>query len=170
MFALRVGSCSFLRSSTSKYIGPRCLAMVQATETTSTKPGEDFWQKNQRLSRPMSPHLTIYKPQLTSMLSISHRGTGLAMSALLSGFGIGMLALPCTYPYYLGLVANMAIGPAIIYSTKFIIAFPFWFHGFNGVRHLVWDLGYGFTLRTLYQSGWVVVSLATLTTAITAYL
>lgn len=52
-------------------------------------PQEDFWDKNKRLDRPLSPHLTIYKFQLTSMLSITHRGTGLALSALMSGFAIG---------------------------------------------------------------------------------
>ena len=45
--------------------------------------------KQARLSRPLSPHLTIYKPQLTSMLSISHRMTGVAMSAALTSFSIG---------------------------------------------------------------------------------
>ena len=52
-------------------------------------PGENHFDKNRRLKRPMSPHLTIYKPQLTSMLSISHRGTGMAMASVLWGFSIG---------------------------------------------------------------------------------
>lgn len=52
-------------------------------------PGESFDAKNKRLSRPLSPHLTIYKPQLTSMLSITHRGTGVFLSVLISGFSIG---------------------------------------------------------------------------------
>ncbi len=50
---------------------------------------EEFFSKNERLSRPLSPHLTIYKPQWTSMLSITHRGTGCFQSALLSGFALG---------------------------------------------------------------------------------
>ncbi len=49
---------------------------------------EEFFAKNTRLDRPVSPHLTIYKPQLTSMLSITHRGTGCFQSALLSGFAV----------------------------------------------------------------------------------
>lgn len=170
MILLRAGGSILRSSSSQKFISPRCLAMVQTTETPSTKPGETFWKKNERLARPMSPHLTIYKPQLTSMLSISHRGTGVALSVLLSGFGIGMLALPSTYPYYLGLVHDMQFGPALIYSAKFLIAFPFFFHTFNGVRHLIWDLGYGFSLRHLYQSGWSVVAISTLASAIAAYL
>merc|ERR1719516_453325 len=43
--------------------------------------GKEFWSKNKALNRPLSPHLTIYKFQLTSMLSITHRATGLAQSA-----------------------------------------------------------------------------------------
>ncbi|KAA0201836.1 hypothetical protein HAZT_HAZT002968 [Hyalella azteca] len=51
---------------------------------------EEYFSKNQRLGRPLSPHLSIYKPQLTSVLSISHRATGVLLSSLLSGFGIGV--------------------------------------------------------------------------------
>ncbi len=50
---------------------------------------EEFFAKNERLGRPTSPHLTIYSPQMTSMLSITHRGTGVVMSCALSGFAIG---------------------------------------------------------------------------------
>ena len=54
---------------------------------------EDFWAKNKRLHRPISPHLTIYKPQITSMLSISHRGTGLMLASVIYGFSIGLFFL-----------------------------------------------------------------------------
>merc|ERR1712156_146301 len=47
---------------------------------------EQFWDKNKRLGRPTSPHLTIYKPQMTSLLSVTHRGTGIAQSVILTGF------------------------------------------------------------------------------------
>jgi len=119
---------------------------------------EDFWAKNRRLRRPTSPHLTIYKPQITSMLSISHRGTGLFLSAVMSGFSIGIVALPNSYPYYLNLVETMHYGGSLIFLAKFALAFPFMFHTCNGVRHLVWDLGYGFTLKQLYGTGYLVVA------------
>jgi len=170
MIISRVAGGSILRSQSLKSFSPRCFAMIQADSATSHKPGETYWEKNKRLARPVSPHLTIYKPQLTSLLSISHRGTGLALSALISTFGIGMLYLPHTYPYYLGQLALLSIGPAVIYTAKSIIAFPFWFHTLNGIRHLTWDMGYGFSLRRLYQSGWGVVALAVLATAITVSL
>ena len=56
--------------------------------------GKEFWSKNKALNRPISPHLTIYKFQLTSMLSITHRATGLIQSAMLTGVGAGALMLP----------------------------------------------------------------------------
>jgi len=132
--------------------------------------GECFDAKNKRLARPMSPHLTIYKPQLTSMLSITHRGTGLLLSGVISGFSIGMMALPSHYPYYLNMVAQMQMGPAIIFAAKFAIVFPFMFHTFNGIRHLIWDMGYGFSLRALYQSGYSVLALAVVAASIVCYL
>merc|ERR1719427_2490440 len=77
--------------------------------------GKEFWSKNKKLGRPMSPHLTIYKPQLTSMLSITHRGTGLAQSGYLSIIGIGSLFLPGNFPSFLAEVSAMHFGPALIF-------------------------------------------------------
>merc|ERR1711874_880057 len=103
--------------------------------------GKEFWSKNKALRRPISPHLTIYKFQLTSMLSITHRGTGLAQSAMLTGAGLGALLLPGNFPLFLNDVAAMHFGGAIIFSTKFILAWPVMFHLWNGFRHLAWDMG-----------------------------
>lgn len=51
--------------------------------------------KNARLNRPMSPHLTIYQPQLTTILSITHRATGVALSGVTAGFGA------CKFSFFL---------------------------------------------------------------------
>ena len=108
--------------------------------------------------RPLSPDLQIYRPQLTSVLSISHRVTGITLS-------VGTLLL------VLWLLAA-AVGPQA-YSTvqsfmhswlglllMFGWTFSFFFHLCNGIRHLVWDAGYGFELRTIYASGWTVVAVS----------
>jgi len=118
---------------------------------------EDFWLKNKRLNRPVSPHLTIYQFQITSMLSITHRGTGLAMSGLMSGFAIGMLAVPQSFPHYYALLSASPSGTAMIFTAKLILAFPFMFHFMNGIRHLAWDLGKGFGLKELYMTGYGVL-------------
>merc|ERR1712066_371248 len=106
---------------------------VSAAETAAG--GEDFFERNKRLARPTSPHLTIYKMQLTAVLSITHRGTGLLQSALLSG--------------------------AAILAAKFAIAFPFTFHLFNGIQHLVWDTGRNLAIPAVYSTGWTMVGVST---------
>jgi len=125
------------------------------------KPDEGFWEKNDRLKRPTSPHLSIYKPQITSVLSVTHRGTGLALSGILSGFGIGMLLLPGCYGQYLEMISSMHFGGACIFAAKFLLAWPFMFHFANGLRHLAWDLGKGFQMKEVYATGWSVVALST---------
>lgn len=60
---------------------------VKTAQEIENKVGETHDEKNGRLQRPMSPHLTIYKPQLTTMLSITHRGTGVALSGFTTGLG-----------------------------------------------------------------------------------
>ncbi|XP_066989330.1 succinate dehydrogenase cytochrome b560 subunit, mitochondrial [Macrobrachium rosenbergii] len=166
---LRIASrgCSFAHTKPISLQGPFATQWMRVSTTSSClalKPqsAEDFWAKNKRLRRPVSPHLTIYKPQITSMLSLTHRATGIALSIVMSGFSIGMLALPNSYPFYLDLIQSMQFGGFIIFGAKFALALPFIYHLNNGIRHLVWDLGYGFTLRTLYKTGYFVMILSVL--------
>jgi len=122
---------------------------------------EGFWDKNKRLARPMSPHLTIYKPQMTTMLSITHRGTGLAQSGILTGFAIFGMASNYSYPWVLAQVAQFSfMGPALIFLGKFAIAWPVMYHLFNGCRHLAWDMGHGFSMPELYKTGYTVLALS----------
>lgn len=142
------------------YQWTRALFTTPSATAMKAQSAEDYWSKNKRLRRPVSPHLTIYKPQITSMLSLSHRFTGLLLSTVISGFSIGMLALPGSYPHYLSLIQSMEFGGVAIYGAKFLLALPFMYHVANGIRHLVWDLGWGFTLRTLYKTGYVVIGIS----------
>lgn len=64
---------------------------IKNAQEVDYKEGETHDEKNYRLSRPMSPHLTIYKFQLTTMLSITHRATGVALSGVTAGLGTGKL-------------------------------------------------------------------------------
>merc|ERR1712059_201927 len=108
--------------------------------------------------------------QLTSVLSITHRTTGLIQSAMLSAVGLGAVALPGSFPTYLAMMQDMHYGLVVIFATKFILAWPVFFHLFNGFRHLAWDLGRGLKLPEIYKTGWTAVTLATLTTLIVAAL
>merc|ERR1711893_277306 len=129
---------------------------------------EQFWDKNKRLARPMSPHLTIYKPQMTSMLSITHRGTGLAQSVILSGFAVFGIASNYSFPWLLSQVSQFGIGGGLIFVGKFAIAWPVMYHLFNGVRHLAWDMGHGFSMPELYKTGYTVLGLSIISAAIVA--
>merc|ERR1719342_628982 len=57
-------------------------------------------------------------------------------------------------------VQALNLGPALITTAKFVIAWPFVYHLFNGVRHLSWDMGKGFQMTDLYKTGWTVVALS----------
>ena len=83
-----------LRAKTTMLPSLQTMATMKPISQSEHLTGKEFWSKNKALNRPISPHLTIYKFQLTSMLSITHRATGLAQSAMLSGVGLGALLIP----------------------------------------------------------------------------
>ncbi|TFK34542.1 succinate dehydrogenase cytochrome b560 subunit [Crucibulum laeve] len=124
----------------------------------------------QRLRRPSSPHFTIYQPQLTWLGSIANRATGGALSALLYGFSIAYLVAPGTFDstHVIEFVAGL---PDVVkYAGKALLAAPFTFHAFNGLRHLSWDLGKFLSLKAAYATGYVVIGASAVSTvALTLY-
>ncbi|XP_029435351.1 succinate dehydrogenase cytochrome b560 subunit, mitochondrial [Rhinatrema bivittatum] len=132
--------------------------------TTAKEEMEQFWDKNTKSNRPMSPHVTIYRWSLPMMMSITHRGTGIAMSAGVSLFGLAALSLPGDYASYLELIKSFSFGPMFLCSLKFILTFPLMYHTWNGVRHLAWDMGKGFKIPQVYQSAYIVLALTMLST------
>ncbi|XP_062820996.1 succinate dehydrogenase cytochrome b560 subunit, mitochondrial [Anolis carolinensis] len=130
--------------------------------TTAKEEMAQFWDKNTQSKRPLSPHITIYQWSLPMMMSISHRGTGVAMSLGVSLFGLSALVLPGHFADYLDLIRSLSLGPVLIYSAKFALAFPLSFHTWNGIRHLAWDMGKGFKIPQVYQSGVLVLVLTVL--------
>jgi succinate dehydrogenase / fumarate reductase, cytochrome b subunit len=112
--------------------------------------------------RPLSPDLQIYRPQLTSVLSISHRVTGIALSVgalFLVSWLLAAAAGPQTYSSVEGFMRSW-LGLLLMFGWTFSL----FFHLCNGIRHLVWDAGYGFELGTIYASGWTVVAASTVLT------
>jgi succinate dehydrogenase (ubiquinone) cytochrome b560 subunit len=161
--AVRVATarCSLLRPSLlcyGKSIQPA------AYSASASKPNEDYFEKNKRLNRPLSPHLSIYKWQITMTMSISHRTTGLILTGALYGVGIGTLLLPNNFPYYINLLQAAHLSPALLGVAKFSLAYPLVFHFCSGLRHLAWDMGYGFEIGDFYKSGYAVVALSALLT------
>jgi succinate dehydrogenase / fumarate reductase cytochrome b subunit len=105
--------------------------------------------------RPLSPHLQIYKPQLTSMLSIAHRATGVGL-ALGTPFLVWWLVAAGSTANAFG-VAQSFFGSWLGLLLLFGWTFAFFYHLCTGIRHLMWDTGYGLDLRTTYISGWTVL-------------
>ncbi|BBK40079.1 succinate dehydrogenase cytochrome b556 subunit [Allostella vacuolata] len=107
-------------------------------------------------SRPMSPHLQIYRPQLTSVLSILHRATGVALTVgtlVLVWWLVAAAAGPGPFAAARGFIGSW-FGLLILFGWTFAL----FFHLCNGIRHLFWDAGLGFELKTVYASGWAVVA------------
>ncbi len=114
--------------------------------------------------RPLSPHLSIYRPEITSVLSILHRLSGLVL-------GLGMVALAVFLWATAAGPAAFRVGAAAfssLFGSAFLVAVSaaFFYHLANGVRHLFWDAGLGFEMGAVRASGWFVVGLAVLLTAL----
>ena len=115
--------------------------------------------------RPLSPHLQIYRPQMTSATSIFHRMTGAALA-------LGALAVT-------GWLCAAASGGVVWDSLQYFRTsllgammlfgwlWCFVYHLLNGIRHLKWDTGYGLTIKSANLSGWlIIISSAIITVAI----
>ena len=105
--------------------------------------------------RPLSPHLQVYKPQLTSILSILHRGTGIVLSIgsiFLVSWILVLTLGESAYQIYSKLVNNW-FGKLVIFG----FTFGLFYHLSNGIRHLFWDAGYGYDLKDAYISGFAVI-------------
>ena len=105
--------------------------------------------------RPLSPHLQIYRPEITSILSIFHRITGITLSvgSILLVLWIFTLSLGKSYYEYYTMFSQSWIGVLIFIGFTFVLNY----HLSNGIRHLFWDLGYGYELATVYKSGFAVI-------------
>ena len=105
--------------------------------------------------RPLSPNVQIYRPQLTSVLSVLNRITGIVLSLGAVALVVWLLAAAAG-PEDFSVVQN-AIATWAGQIVLFGFTFAFFLHLCGGIRHLVWDTVHGFELRSIYISGWVVV-------------
>lgn len=119
---------------------------------------------NRPVNRPLSPHLQVYRPQLTSMLSILHRMTGIALAIgalYLATWVIYAASNPHAYALFQGFNTSI-VGRIVLGGWLFCL----FYHLCNGIRHLFWDAGYGFELKDAYRSGWIVVVVSLIATAL----
>ncbi|KAI9807185.1 MAG: hypothetical protein M1825_005903 [Sarcosagium campestre] len=163
---LRHLNTSTLSSSSSLQQTRHASTVSKLVEKTTPPPNSatpDSLLAKQRLNRPVSPHLSIYQPQITWYLSILNRITGATLSGGAYVFFAAYLAAPLLgwHLESASLAAAVAAWPlAIKAGVKLAIALPFTFHSWNGIRHLVWDLGKEFGNKQVVHTGWVVVGLS----------
>lgn len=116
-------------------------------------------------SRPLSPHLQIYKPQITSVMSILHRATGMVL-ALGAVFLVWWLAAAAAGPQsYAG--AQAFFGSWFGQLGLLAWSFAFYYHLCNGLRHLYWDTGRGMSIEAVNRSGMVALVAALVLVGIT---
>lgn len=114
--------------------------------------------QDKKREMPLSPHLQVYKPQITSVLSILHRGTGVVLyfGALLFVVWLACLSSGLeSYKCFMGWLKS-PLGYIILMGWSFCL----YYHLCNGIRHLAWDLGYGYDINTATRTGWLVVGSA----------
>jgi succinate dehydrogenase / fumarate reductase, cytochrome b subunit len=121
-----------------------------------------------RGNRPLSPHLTVYKPTLNMVMSIAHRitGAGLAVTALLVVWWfLAAAAGPSAFATADGLLTSWLGILVLVVSLAAL-----WYHFWNGIRHLWWDAGRGFELDAVQRSGVIALAAAGVSTVLTLFL
>jgi len=116
-------------------------------------------------NRPISPHLQVYRWQLTMALSIVHRATGVALvvgTLVLAYWVIAVAAGPGAYTGARALLGSW-YGQILLFGWSFCL----FYHLCNGIRHLFWDVGIGFELRTADLSGLAVLIASAALTLVT---
>ena len=108
--------------------------------------------------RPLSPHLQVYRWQLTSVLSILHRATGLWLGAGAILLVLWLAAAAAGAQAYAGVGDFLGSWIGLLFLFGWTLSL--FYHLCNGIRHLAWDTGWGFDLETTYRTGWTVVAAA----------
>ena len=107
------------------------------------------------VERPLSPHLQVYRPQISSTLSIFHRLSGIALSIgtlLLVWWLVAIAASQQAFATVQDFIAS-PLGLILLFGWTAAL----FYHLFAGIRHLAWDAGYGFELRQFHRTGWAVL-------------
>ena len=115
-------------------------------------------------NRPLSPHLQVYRPQITSALSIFHRITGVALAVgtlLLTWWLVAAASGPDAFATAQGFIGSI-VGRLLLFGWSLAL----FYHLCNGIRHLFWDAGYGFEIETAQRNGIIVVGAAVALTVI----
>lgn len=118
-----------------------------------------------RGNRPLSPHIQVYRPQMTSILSILHRitGVGMTLGAILVVWWFVAGAVSPDYSAKVDGYLTSWLGLLVLTGSLWAL----WYHTLTGIRHLVWDMGKGFDLEIVTKSGWAIVGGSVVLTLLT---
>ncbi|WP_054007043.1 succinate dehydrogenase, cytochrome b556 subunit [Cypionkella psychrotolerans] len=118
-----------------------------------------------RVERPLSPHLQIYRPQLTSITSILTRitGNGLIVGVMLAVWWLFAAAVSPEYFAVANAVATSWFGDLVFTCSAWAV----WYHYLSGLRHLYFDAGHGLEIATAEKLGWGIIAGSFLFTALT---
>ena len=105
--------------------------------------------------RPLSPHLQVYQPQLTSVLSILHRAAGVYLAFGIMALALWVISLSAADQCFVAMTSFYSSALGQLLFASWVAAF--FYHFANGIRHLVWDAGYGFDLSVVNKGGWAVL-------------
>ena len=117
--------------------------------------------------RPLSPHLQVYRWQITMTMSILHRVSGVILTVGAFALAWWLLAVAAGGESYASAAACLAspLGKLLLFGFSLALVY----HLLNGIRHLLWDAGVGFEIPEFYRSGWTVAVLTVLLTAVIWY-
>ena len=113
--------------------------------------------------RPLSPHLQVYRWQLTMTMSILHRASGVVATVGAFGLAWWLMAIAAGGDDYRQAAEWVASPVGLVLLFGFSLALVY--HLLNGIRHLLWDIGWGFEIPEVYASGWTVAVLTVVLTA-----
>jgi succinate dehydrogenase / fumarate reductase cytochrome b subunit len=116
------------------------------------------------IQRPLSPHLQVYKPQMSSTTSIFHRGTGIMLgigTILLTYWLVTAATAPGAFAIAQAIFASW-VGKLVLFGFTFCLCY----HFCNGIRHLFWDMGKGFELPAMHRSGRLMIGAAVVLTIV----
>jgi succinate dehydrogenase / fumarate reductase cytochrome b subunit len=131
--------------------------------TASPSPSQGS-SKPQLAERPLSPHLQIYKPQLTTGMSIMHRMTGIGLTLgllILVAWLVGLATGPDNYAACMSVIKC-----PLCQIVLFGLTWAFFYHFCCGVRHLLWDAGFFLNIDGVYSTGRIALGVSTLLTVI----
>ena len=113
--------------------------------------------------RPLSPHLQVYRPQMTSVMSIMHRAAGIVLTTGTLVMTAWLVSLAMGAESYGMVAAFLAhpLGQFVLFGYSVALIY----HAVNGIRHLGWDIGIGLTIPEVYRNGQLVLILTAVLTA-----